>query len=181
MGFDFISGMEKVLFSLFASQRQYFNVEDTVDALINKLSSALKVNPRDCHFIHCEEIASNWLNIIFELPKRKEVLDKLCFDALDKALWLVQCGVAAVKIGDKSEIHMKSLVTPSVLASITPGADLLYAEGKMLLLTIAYSTYQRPVVLEIRVTQNLKKFGGGVLLNVRDGRAGEKKSKLCNL
>ena len=177
MGFDFISGMEKVFFSLFASQRQHFNVQDTVDALINKLSSALKVNPRDCQFIHCEEVVSDWFNLTLELPKRKEVLDQLCFDALNKALWLAQCGVTAVKIGDKSEIHMQSLITPSVLASLTPEADLPCTEGKMLLLKVAYSTYQQPVLLEIHVTENLEKFGGrGVLLNVRDGRAGEKKT-----
>ena len=175
MGFDFISGMEKVFFSLFASQRQHFNVQDTVDSLINKLSSALKVNPGDCQFIHCEEVVSNWFNLTLELPKRKEVLDQLCFDALNKALWLAQCGVTAVKIGDKSEIHLQSLITPSVLASLTPGADLPCTEGKMLLLKVAYSTYQQPVLLEIHVTENLEKFGGGVLLNVRDGRAGEKK------
>ena len=169
--------MEKVFFSLFASQRQHFNVHDTVDALINKLSSALKVNPRDCQFIHCEEVVSDWFNLTLELPKRKEVLDQLCFDALNKALWLAQCGVTAVKIGDKSEIHMQSLITPSVLASLTPGADLPCTEGKMLLLKVAYSTYQQPVLLEIHVTENLEKFGGGgVLLNVRDGRAGEKKT-----
>ena len=131
--------MEKVCLS-FTSQRQHFNVQNTVDALINKLSSALKVNRRDCHFIHCEEVVSNWFNLTLELPKRKEVLDQLCFDALDKAQWLTQCGVKVVKIGDKSEIHVQSLITPSVLIAITPGADFPCTEGNLLLLALAYST-----------------------------------------
>ena len=133
--------MEKVFFA-FTSQRQHFNVQNTVDTLINKLNGALKVNPRDCHFIHCEEVVSDWFKLTLELPKRKEVLDQLCFDALDKAHWLAHCGVKAVKVGDKSAIHVQSFLTPSVLTSITPGADLPCTQGKMLLLTVAYSTHR---------------------------------------
>ena len=92
--------------------------------------------------------------MIFELPNRREVLDKLCLNALEKEPWLAQCGVTAVKTGDKSEIHMQSLIPRSVPTSIT-GADLPFTQGKMLILIVAYSTYQQPVLLEIHAPGRL--------------------------
>lgn len=89
--------MEKVCFS-FASQRQHFIVPDTVGALTNSMNLVLRIDPSECHFIKCEEVASNWFNLMFELPNRREVVDKLCLNALEKEPWLAQCGVRAVKI-----------------------------------------------------------------------------------
>ncbi|CAH3188528.1 unnamed protein product [Porites lobata] len=109
--------MEKVCFS-FASQRQHFIVPDTVGALTNSMNLVLRIDPSECHFIKCEEVASNWFNLMFELPNRREVVDKLCLNALEKEPWLAQCGVRAVKIGDKSEIHMQTPITRSVPTSI---------------------------------------------------------------
>ena len=91
---------------------------DTVDALINSMNLVLRVDPRECHFIKCEEVASNWFNLMFELPNRREVVDKLCLNALEKEPWLAQCGVKAVKIGDKSEIHMQEPTTGFLPKSI---------------------------------------------------------------
>lgn len=69
---------------------------------------------------------------MFELPNRREVLDKLCLNALEKEPWLAQCGVKAVKIGDKSEIHIQTPVTSSVPTSIA-GDNLPWSKGRMLL------------------------------------------------
>lgn len=61
------------------------------------------------------------------------MLDRLCLNALEKEPWLAQCGVKAVKIGDKSEIHMQP-ITRSVPTSIAgAGAELPCAQGRMLL------------------------------------------------
>ena len=104
-----------------------------MDVLKRNMSSVLKVEPRECHFIQCV-VVSNWFNLIFELPKRKEMLDRLCLNALEKEPWLAQCGVRAVKIGDKSEIHMQPITrsVPSLPTSIA-GAELPCAQGRMLL------------------------------------------------
>lgn len=66
------------------------------------------------------------------------MLDRLCLNALEKEPWLAQCGVRAVKIGDKSEIHMQPITrsVPSLPTSIV-GAELPCAQGRMLL----YSQY----------------------------------------
>ena len=124
------AAMEKVCFS-FASQRQHFIVPDTVGALTNSMNLVLCIDPSECHFIKCEEVASNWFNLMFELPNRREVVDKLCLNALEKEPWLAQCGVRAVKIGDKSEIHMQSPITRSVPTSIAE-ANLSSSQGRML-------------------------------------------------
>lgn len=131
--------MEKVCFS-FASQRQHFIVPDTVGALTNSMNLVLRIDPSECHFIKCEEVASNWFNLMFELPNRREVVDKLCLNALEKEPWLAQCGVRAVKIGDKSEIHMQTPITRSVPTSIAEAnvptsiaeANLPCSQGRML-------------------------------------------------
>ena len=103
-----------------------------MDVMIKNMSSVLKVDPMECHFVQCTgEVASDWFKLMFELPNKKMVLDALCLNALEKAPWLAQCGVRAVKIGDKSEIHMQSLIPRSVPTSIT-GADLPFTQGKML-------------------------------------------------
>lgn len=99
--------------------------------LINSMNLFLGIDPRECHFICCNEVAPNKFKLIFELPNRREVLDKLCLNALEKEPWLARCGVTAVKIGDMSEIHMRSLIPRSVPTSIT-GADLPFTQGKML-------------------------------------------------
>lgn len=102
-----------------------------MDVLKNSMNLFLGIYPSECQFIFCNEVAPNKFKMIFELPNRREVLDKLCLNALEKEPWLAQCGVTAVKIGDKSEIHMQSLIPRSVPTSIT-GADLPFTQGKML-------------------------------------------------
>ena len=101
--------------------------------MIKNMSNVLKVDPRECHFKEHGEVAPDWFNLMFELPNKKTVLDVLCLNALEKAPWLAQCGVKAVKIGDKSEIYMQSPITRSVPTSIAE-ADLPCAQGRMLLL-----------------------------------------------
>ena len=108
-------------------------MENTVDAMIKNMSSALKIDPRECHFIQSGEVASDWFNPMFELPNKKTLLDVLCLSALEKAPWLAQCGVKAVKIADKSEIYMQSPITRSVPTSIAE-AHLPCTQGRMLLL-----------------------------------------------
>ena len=104
---------------------------DTVDALKNSMNLVLRIDPSECHFIKCEEVASNWFNLVFELPNRREVVDKLYLNAFEKEPWLAQCGVRAVKIGDKSEIHMQSPITRSVPTSIAE-ANIPCSQGRML-------------------------------------------------
>lgn len=101
-----------------------------MDALINSMNLVLRIDPSECHFINCEEVALTWFNLIFELPNRREVLDQLCLNALEKEPWLAQCGVRAVKIGKKSEIHMQTPITRSVPTSIA-GANLPSSQGRM--------------------------------------------------
>lgn len=108
-------------------------MENTKDAMIKNMSNVLKVDPSECHFIQDGEVAPDWFNLMFELPNKKAVLDVLCLNALEKAPWLAQCGVKAVKIGDKSEIYMQSPITRSVPTSIAE-ADLPCTQGRMLLL-----------------------------------------------
>lgn len=108
---------------------------DTVDALINSMNLVLRVDPRECLFIKCEEVASNWFNLMFELPNRREVVDKLCLNALEKEPWLTQCGVKAVKIGDKSEIHVQAPITGFLPKSIARADLQSSAQGRMLFLS----------------------------------------------
>ena len=126
--------METVRFSI-ASQRQHFNEIEFVIELINSMILALRIDPSECHFIKCEEIASNWFNLMFELPNRREVVDKLCLNALEKEPWLTQCGVKAVKIGDKSEIHVQAPITGFLPKSIARADLQLSAQGRMLFLS----------------------------------------------
>ena len=95
------------------------------------MNRVLRIAPRECHFVTCEEVASNWFNLVFELPNRREVVDKLCLNALEKEPWLAKCGVRAVKIGHKSEIHMQSPIRRSVPTSIAE-ANLPCSQGRML-------------------------------------------------
>ena len=81
--------METVRFSI-ASQRQHFNELEFVDELINSMNLVLRIDPSECHFIKSEEVASNWFNLMFELPNRREVVDKLRLNALEKEPWLAQ-------------------------------------------------------------------------------------------
>lgn len=72
---------------------------------------------------------------MFELPNRREVVDKLCLNALEKEPWLTQCGVKAVKIGDKSEIHVQAPITGFLPKSIARGDLQSSAQGRMLFLS----------------------------------------------
>lgn len=121
----------------------------TKDAMIKNMSNFLKVDPRECHFKEHGEVAPDWFNLMFELPNKKTVLDVLCLNALEKAPWLAQCGVKAVKIGDKSEIYMQSPITRSVPTSIAE-ADLPCTQGRMLLL---YS-----IIFHLRTAYTSSKF-----------------------
>ena len=109
---------------------------DTVDALINSMNLVLRIDPSECHYIKCEEVASNWFNLMFELPNRREVVDKLCLNALEKEPWLAQCGVKAVKIGDKSEIHVQAPITGFLPKSIVRADLPSSTQGTMLFLSL---------------------------------------------
>ena len=126
--------METVRFSI-ASQRQHFNELDFVDELINSMNLALRIDPSECHFIESEEVASNWFNLTFELPNRREVVDELCLNALEKEPWLAQCGVRAVKIGDEPEIHVQAPITRFLPKSIVRADLPSSTQGRMLFLS----------------------------------------------
>ena len=108
---------------------------DTVNTLINSMNLVLRIDPSECHFIKCEEVASNWFNLMFELPDRREVVDKLCLNALEKEPWLTRCGVKAVKIGDKSEIHVQAPITGFPPKSIARADIPSSTQGTMLFLS----------------------------------------------
>ena len=72
---------------------------------------------------------------MFELPDRREVVDKLCLNALEKEPWLTRCGVKAVKIGDKSEIHVQAPITGFPPKSIARADIPSSTQGTMLFLS----------------------------------------------
>lgn len=111
--------MDQVCFS-FAAQRNDFNIEATKNMLLASMCAALRIDPGELCFLRCQEDAVNWFNVIFEIPKRSELLDTLRRDAMKKAPWLNFCAVKAVMIGEESQILMQP-ITLSPATPITTG------------------------------------------------------------
>lgn len=123
----------EICYFLFFGQRGNFNIQTTTDSLLNSMSSVLSVEPGECRYIQCEEVAENWFRLKFELPNRRELLDCLTQDAVKKAPWLANCGIKAVRIGLNSEIYLQSPITRSMPAPIS--TEPMQIEGEIFLMT----------------------------------------------
>ena len=117
--FSFSAAMETVCFAI-GAQKTNLNVKAAEDKLRPSMCGALNIDPSEMHLAGSEEVGDNWFNLIFEIPERKEVLEKLRWDAIEKKPWLSLCGVKAVTIGNESQILLQP-VTRSLSQTLTAG------------------------------------------------------------
>lgn len=121
--------METVCFAI-GAQKTDLNVKATEDKLRPSMCGALNIDPSQMCLVGSEEVGdNNWFNLIFEIPERKEVLDKLRWDAIEKKAWLSLCGVKAVTIGSESQI---------LLQPVTRSFPLTLTAGEFLFLTVMF-------------------------------------------
>lgn len=140
--------MVRVCFS-FAEQRNNFNMEATKTMLLASMCGALRINPGELCFVCCQEDSVNWFDLIFEMPKRNELLDILRHDAIEKASWLGLCAVKAVMIGEESQILMQ----PITASPVSPNrADL--PQGELLPHTPTWVTFLS--IISLQDTINLE-------------------------
>jgi len=111
--------MEIACFGI-GSQRTDHNVKDAKDKLVLSMNAALDISPSEIRLIGTEELSNSWFNLSFEIPKNKEVLDKLRWASICKASWLSLCGVKSVTIGEESQILMQP-ITRSLSLTIQAG------------------------------------------------------------
>lgn len=102
------SAMELVCFSI-DMQGTDDNVRAIQEKLVLSMTASLGVDPSLIRLVGSEQVAVNWCNLNFEIPKRKEMLDKLRQAAIQRHQWLNLCWVKAVRIGNESQILLQPI------------------------------------------------------------------------